>query len=35
VLGTYANISSVAVDDQLLYFVNTAGDMGLLLSTAL
>jgi hypothetical protein len=35
VLGTYASISAVAVDDQLLYFVNTAADMGLLLSTAL
>lgn len=35
VLGTYANITSVAVDDQSLYFVNTDADLGLLLSTAL
>src|SRR5262249_43739865 len=35
VLGTYANITSAAVDTQSLYFVNTDGDLGLLLSTAL
>ena len=34
ILGTYANISSVAVDDKV-YFVNTQADLGLLLSTPL
>jgi hypothetical protein len=35
VLGAYADISSVAVDDTSCYFVNTSGSLGLLLSTAL
>src|SRR5262249_39389094 len=35
VLGTYASISAVTVDDQSVYFVNTDSNLGLLLSTAL
>lgn len=34
VLGTYSKISAIALDSAAVYFVNTEGDRGLLLSTA-